>query len=426
MRLNFLRNKEVKNAGWIICGKVAQMVLSLLVNLITARYLGVANYGLINYGASYVAFFSSLCTLGINSVIIKEFVDHPDKQGEALGTSLLLRAISSLLSTITIIGVVCVVDGDEPTTIVVVALSSLSLVFHVFDTINYWFQSRYQSKVTAIATVVAYAATSLYKIILLILGKSVRWFAFATSVDYIFVAIVLLIAYKKHGGQKFSISRARARGILSKSYHYILAGMMVSIYGQTDKLMLKQMLDETAVGLYSTATTICGMWTFLLAAIIDSMYPTVIRLHKESKDAFERKNRQLYAVVFYVSIAVSILFTLFGEVAIYILYGKEYLAAAMPLKIVTWYTAFSFLGVARNAWVVSENCQKYLKFIYIGAAVMNVAMNLALIPLWGASGAALASLITQIFTSVVLPSFFKEMRPNVKLMIEAICLKKIK
>ena len=83
------------------------------------------------------------------------------------------------------------------------------------------------------------------------------------------------------------------------------------------------------------------------------------------------------------------------EPFILILYGKTYLPAVGPLRIVVWYTAFSYLGVARNAWMVCENRQKYLKYLYISAAALNVVLNFALIPSWGASGAAAASLITQ-------------------------------
>ena len=424
---NMFKSKEVKNAGWIIAGRVAQMALSFLISIFTVRYLGPGNYGIINYAGAYVAFFTSLCTLGINSVIIKDFVDNPEDQGKAIGTTIVLRAVSSLLSALMIIGIVNVVDKEEPVTLIVSVLCSIALVFQVFDTINYWFQSKYQSKVTTAATLVAYIATSIYKIILLALHKSVIWFAFASSVDYIVIAICLFLAYRTHRGPKFQFSWKKGKYLLSKSYHYILSGMMVAIYGQTDKLMLKQMLSETSVGYYSLASSVNMMWCFVLQAIIDSLYPTIMSLYKSgNKEAFERKNRQLYVIVIYVSIFVAIMFMLFGRIAVVLIYGKEFAASASLLKIIAWYTIFSYLGVARNAWIVCTNTQRYLKYIYISAAVTNVLLNLILIPVWGAFGAAAASLLTQILTGMVLPCFIKKMRPNVKLMVEAFMLKNIK
>lgn len=425
MKLKFLKAKESKNAIWLISGKIAQMILSLFVGIISARYLGPSNYGLISYGTAMVSFFMSFCTLGINSIIVKDFFDYPEDQGKTLGSAILMRILSSICSSIAVIGVSFVLDWGEWETIAIVALCSISLVFHAFDSINYWFQSQYKSKVTALAIFLAYVATSVYKIILLILGKSVFWFAFASSVDYIVLSIILLIAYKINHGQKLSFSINNGKRLLKKSYHYILSGMMATIYAQTDKLMLKQTMGEAEVGYYATAVAICHMWTFILTAIIDAMYPTIIQSFKKGAEVFNKKNRQLYALIFYITVFVSIMFLLFGEFGIWVLYGEEYLPAALPLKIVTWYTAFSFFGVARNAWMVCNEKQKYLKYMYIIAAVMNVVLNLVFIPLWGAAGAAVASLITEISTSIVFPYCIKELRPNAKLMLEAIILKDV-
>ena len=86
----FLGNKTVKNAGWIVGGRLVDKVLAFVVGILTARYLGPGNYGLIGYVTAYVTFFASLCNLGINSVIIKNFVDHPQEEGLTIGTTLVL------------------------------------------------------------------------------------------------------------------------------------------------------------------------------------------------------------------------------------------------------------------------------------------------------------------------------------------------
>lgn len=422
--LRILKNKTVKNAGWIITEKILQMAISLVVSLLTARYLGPSNYGLINYAVSFTSFFAAFCNLGINSLLVKELVDNPEQEGMVLGTSLWLRGISSFLSAITIITVVSIIDRNEATTIWVVALCSLGLIFQVFNTFNYWFQRHLISKYTAIATLVAYIIMAIYRIVMIVTNQKVVWFALATSIDYIVVAVLLIFYYKKLKGQKLSVSWKYGKELLSRSKHFILAGLMVSIYGQTDKFMLKQMLDVTQTGYYATATTINGMWCFILAAIIDSIHPTIMEAHKAgNEESFKTKNRQLYAIVLYVSIAVVIIFNIFAELIIFILYGKAYMPAAMPLRIVSWYTAFSYLGTARSAWIVCKGKQNHLVKIYAIAALGNVLLNYFLIPVWGANGAALASTISQILTGFILPFFIKDLRENAVLMLEGILLK---
>lgn len=420
---NISKNKVVKNAGWIIGGRLVNKLLAFLVGILTARYLGPSNYGLINYAAAYISFFASICTLGINSIIVKNFVDHPDEEGKTIGTTLLLRAVSSLLSALMIVGIVGIVDRDEPLTVVVVALCSVGLIFQIFDTLNYWFQARLQSKYSALASLASYAAVSVYKIVLLVLGKSVEWFALASALDYTVLAVVLAAAYFKNGGQRFTASWAKAKELLSSSTSFIISGLMISIYACTDKLMLKQMLGEASVGYYSLASAISVSWAFVLSAIIDSLYPEIVQSFNTNRIYYERKNRQLYAIVFYTSLFMSAAICLLARPFIEILYGASYLPAVQPLRIVVWYTAFSYLGVARNAWMVCENRQKYLKYLYMGAAAINVVLNLLFIPPWGASGAAAASLITQIATIVLMPAVIRPLRANTKLMLDAVLLR---
>ena len=415
-----MNSKEGKNVSWIIIGRVIQMVLAFIISVFTTRYLGPSNYGIINYVGAYVAFFTAFCTLGINSIIIKELLDCPQKQGQIVGTTIVLRALAGIISTAVIMLIVWELDGNSDGTVVIALLCSLSLVFQAIDTINYWFQSRYQSKIASMASLFAYVVTSLYKIILLIENKSVYWFAFATSVDYIFVAIVLLAAYRKNGGLKLEFSFYVAKKLLKSSYHYILSGIMVAIYMQTDKIMLKYLVDGAEVGYYSLASALGTIWTFILVAIIDSMYPSIVNAYKDNKSTFERKNKQLYSLVIYISVMAAVFITIFGGWAIKIIYGVEYLPAVEPLRIICWYVLFSYLGVARNAWIVCENLQFYLKYMYMVAALVNVILNYVLIPLFGCSGAALASLITQLCTSIIIPLFIKEFRPNVKLMMDSL------
>lgn len=424
--LEILKNRTVKNASYLIVGRTIQGVFALVIGLLMARYLGPSNYGLMNYAGAYTAFFAAICTLGINNVLVKEFIDHPCEEGKVIGTTLGLRAVSSILSSAAIIVISSVLDAGEPTTKLVVALASVGMVFNIAETFNYWFQSRLESKVTAAATLAAYLISSVYKVYLLITGKSVAYFALVSSLDYLCLGIILFIQYRRHSGGRLQFSWTYGKTLLGKSHHFILSGLMISIYGQTDKLMLKQMIDEAEIGYYSIAATLCGMWCFVLKAVIDSVYPSIMEAAKAQNEfLFQKRNVQLYAIVFYLSVFVSLCFTVLARPLISIMYGASYLPAVAPLRIITWYTAFSYLGVARNAWIVSKNRQKYLFWIYASSAIANVFLNYLLIPSMGASGAAIASLVAQVFTTLVVPFFIKDMRENSMLILDAILLKGI-
>lgn len=417
-KISKMDNPVAKNAGWIIGGKIMQMAINGLVGLATARYLGPSHYGLMGYAGAYTSFFASICNLGINSVIVKALIDHPEQEGMILGSTLGMRAVSSTLSALAIIGISLVVDAGETTTQMVVAFHALSVVLQIFEVFRYWFQAKLQSRITAMVTLAACALTAVYKIILLVRGAPVTCFALAVSLEHCCAGLFFLACYRKSKGKSLAFSRAWGISLLRKSGHFILPGLVSAIYAQTDKFMLKRMISDAKIGYYSTAISLCGAWCFVLSAIIDSFYPPIMESFRRSKEEFDKKNKQLYAIIIYVSAGVSLLFTVFGEDIIRILYGAAYLPAAAPLRVLTWYTAFSYLGVARNAWVVCMNRQKRLKYIYTAAAVSNVILNFVFIPRWGAAGAAAASLVTQMVT-IIAPLFIRDMRENTVMMWKA-------
>ena len=123
------------------------------------------------------------------------------------------------------------------------------------------------------------------------------------------------------------------------------------------------------------------------------------------------------SIITFLSLAQSAGFTLFSKLIIRILYGAQYAASARVLSLVVWYTTFSYLGSIRSMWILAEDKQKYLWIINLSGAITNVVLNSVLIPLMGVMGAALASLLTQFFTNVVIGFIMKPIRPNNTLML---------
>lgn len=420
-----LTGKIGKNAGWIICSKIIHMALSFVVGLITARYLGPSNYGIIGYASAYVTIFYALCTLGFPGPVLKNIIDHPNETGETLGSAIVFRLVSSLISLILIALITSIIDRKEPVTMVVVVLYSMSIIFQAFDTLRQWFQSKLMSKYDAIASLIAFVISSAFKIYILAAKKNIYWFAVVPAIDYFMLAAILFLFYRKCNGAKLSFSINKGKELLESSKSYILSGLMVSIYASTDKLMLKQLMGESSVGFYSLAVSCSNMWAFILSAIIESMNPSIMEYFNKDKEKFIRQNKRLYAIVCYISIAASTVLFLIAPLFIRLFYGVAYLPSIAPLRIIVWYVCFSYLGIARDAWIMCYNNQKYLKYLYFLSALTNVILNYIFIPLWGTSGAALASLLTQISSVCVFPMIFKALRPNVKLMIDAVLLKDV-
>ena len=396
------------------------MVINLFVGMLTARYLGPSNYGLINYAGSIVAFMAPIMQLGLGSIMVHELIQDPDHEGEILGTSLFMRVCSSLLCIAGVVGFAMIANAGEKETVLVCSLYSLALLFQAVEVVSFWFQAKLLSKYTSILMFCAYFVVAAYKVYLLATQKNVYWFALSHMLDQMIIAFGCVWIYRKKGGKRFSVSIRRARSLFSRSRYYIVSSLMVSVFAQTDKIMIKLMLGSAETGFYSTAVTCAGLTSFVFAAIIDSMRPGIFENKNKSKEAFEEKLTVLYAIVIFLSLAQSAVMTVLAKLVITVLYGVSYLPSVSALQIGVWYTTFSYLGAVRNIWILAENKQKYLWIINLSGAMANIVLNYLLIPIWGINGAAFASLVTQFFTNVVVGYLIPAIRENNRIMISSL------
>ena len=421
-----MKSKVFKNASWIIGCKLVKAFLMLIVTMISARYLGPSNYGLISYAASLIAFVTPIMKLGLESTLVYEIVNNPLKEGKIVGTSIVMNFLSGILCLIGVCTFTFFVNAGETETLIICALYGISLLFQALEMIQYWFQSKLLSKYSAMSMLISYIIVSILQVVILLTNKNLYLFCLTYSLDFLLIAIFLLVIYKNKGTQKLSFSFKIGKKMLNKSKYYIISTMMVTIFAQTDKIMLKMMLDNSSVGYYTAGITCATMFAFVFAAILDSFRPTVFEAKKKSNEAFQEQMKKLYSILIYFSLLICLLSTIFSPLIIKIMYGKEYSLAIPVLRVVVWYTTFSYLGSARNIWVMAEEKQKYLWIMNLSGAIINIILNLILIPVYNIVGAAIASLITQIFTNIIIGFIIKPIRENNKLMIQALNIRNLK
>lgn len=417
---NNIKRKIVSNASSIILCRIAQSVVNLVIGMISARYLGPTNYGLINYAGSIVAFLIPIAQLGLRNVLVQEIVNSPKNEGKILGTTILMTNISGWLSIIGVTVFVLCVNANDTETIIVCVLYSISLIFQMLDLIEYWFQAKLLSKYTSVVSLISYTIVSLYKVFLLVTGKSVYWFAISQALDYCIISIVLIAIFLKQANQRFSVSFTLFKKMFQKSKYYIVSDMMVMIYQHTDKIMITLFLNNKINGYYSAAVTCSGIIAFVFSAIIDTARPIILESYNNSDESFKKNMERLYSILFYVGLIQNIAFTIAAPIIVNILYGSQYTATISILQIITWYSTFSYIGSARNIWILAKGKQKYLLIINCFGALLNVLGNFLLIPLLGANGAAIASVLTYFFANIILCIIIKPMRETVKLMIHAL------
>lgn len=408
--------KVFHNAKWIILCRVAQSLLQLVVGMLCARYLGPSDYGLIGYAASLLTFALPLMRLGLNATLVKELVDDPDREGQIMGTALVLNLVAALAGLTGVCAFAAAANPADSRAVTVCGLYSLSLIFSALEMIQYWFQYRLLSSRCAVVMLIAYAAASAYRIFLLAKGAEVQWFALTNSVDQGIIGIVLLRIYRKMGG-KLSFSFQRAKLLLASSRYYLLSALVAALFQSADRILLTSMAGTEANGIYCAAVTCATMAQFVFLAITDSFRPVILEEHGQNRVKFEGDMARLYCVTFYLSLAQCLVMNLGASWIVRLLYGSAYLPAAPLLRILSFQFIFSCMGVVRNVWILAEGKQKYLWRINLFGALLNIALNLLLIRRWGVFGAALTSLLTQFGANFVLGFVIGPIRDNNRLLI---------
>ena len=218
--------------------------------------------------------------------------------------------------------------------------------------------------------------------------------------------------YNSKSGGKLRFSFSWVKKLFNKSKYFIISSMMVTIFAQTDKIMLRFMNNDVATGIYAAANSCAGMSSFVFAAIIDSMRPAILDSKRRNDSNYELNLCRLYAVIISMAVLQSITMTLLAKHIISILYGQAYMDSVSALRIIVWHTTFSYVGAIRNIWMLAEGKHPYVWIINLSGALGNIMLNFILIPSFGVEGAAIASVITQIFTNFVISFIIIPIRYN--------------
>lgn len=412
MRISDTAKRFAKNAGWMMAVRIYSMLLSLVVGSISARYLGPENYGLINYGTSLIAFFSTICQLGLDGIIINELIKDPKNRGAYLGTAFVMRFLTSICSLFVILAVIRILEPNNTMLHIIVFLQSFAVVFQGYEVFNYWFQVELKIKYVSVASMIALTIVSVWKISLLVTQKTVYYFALSNSIQNLVCGLVVIFCFAKQRDSDLRLKVDWKLGgqVLSKSYHFIISGLAVTLYTQIDKVMLGKMLSSEAVGIYAAASTISVLWEFVPMALINSANPIIIKKKSDNDVEYIKWFEYLLLGISFMSLFVSIMFCIFGKLAIWILYGEAYLQAAKPLAIHIWSTGFAMIGTARSTWIIAEGYYKQSKYFVVIGCIVNVILNYYGIQHWGVIGAALATLVSQFVVAFIAPLMFKTTR----------------
>jgi PST family polysaccharide transporter len=418
--------KAIKNTAWLSLDQILRLATSFFIGAWVARYLSPQQYGLLNYSIAFVESFAPFAYLNVlNQIVIRDLAAKPESKDEILGTTFILKVVGSLVTIPLAIGIIFSLQPNNQLLQLSVSILSINSLFGAFTTVDCWFQYQIQSKYTVIAKNLTTFISIAVKISLIYLHAPLVAFVAVFTLESVLGALALVVIYRISGQsiRTWQFSVQRARQLLQQGWTLIFTGFVVSLYLKVDQIILGQLVNSNAVGIYSVAVRFSEISCFLPAAIISSLTPSIMAAREESQDEFYRKLEKLFNIMALLGYAFALILSLFAKKVIDLVYGESYIASSNVMLFHAWSIIFVFLGSAKYIWVVSENQGTYALISGIFGALLNIVLNFWLIPSYQAVGAAIATLISYAFTDYLTCFFYPPARRIGQLMSQSLTLR---
>jgi PST family polysaccharide transporter len=418
--------KILANTFWLVSDRVIRMFVALFVGAWVARYLSPDNYGKLNNALAFSTMFGSFALLGFESILIRDLVRDQNKKNVLLGTAFYLRMIAGIIAYLLAVTSVLIIRNGTDDLIVrqLVYIVSFGILFQSFDVIDFYFQSQIKSKYTVFAKNISFAIVSGIKIGMLVFKVSLIWFAWISFAEVIFNAGGLYWIYKRKGNQLsewyFDINVAKT--FFKESWTMYIAFISAFVYMKIDQIMISELMDDTAAGIFAASTKLYEIPLFILLSIASSVFPSLVNIYHSDRELFFKRYEQITFLTTLIGYAVLIGTWLFGDFFITLFFGTAFKASYDVLKIQMIAMFFLFNGCLRSSYLTITSNQKIIMYTSIISAAINIILNYILIKTMGVKGAALSIALTYFFAVFFLNIFFDKTKRLFTIQLKSIIL----
>lgn len=386
------------NTSWLLSESFLRMALGLLVGILLARYLGPKQFGTYNYALALVALLGPISGLGLNAIVTRDIVRNPQAKDEILGTAFIMRLVASFLSIVIVVSLFKLLrPNDLLITLFIFLLSTGTLFYNAFQVIDFWFQSKVLSRQVVIIKIVTLLVGSSARLALIFTRAPLIAFIIVSSAEFVLISIGLVIAYRNFDDRsllKWRFNLLRAKTLLRQSWPLILSSFGAIIYLKIDQVMLGDMSTDTEAGIYAVAARLSEVWYFLPEAIASSIFPALLQSREKGTQTYNTMLQKLYDLCCCTAFVIALPITFIATPFITALYGETYRAAGVILSIHIWASVFVFMRSVLSKWLIAEDLFIFSLVTHGLGAIINIAINLFLIPRYGGVGAAIATVIS--------------------------------
>jgi O-antigen/teichoic acid export membrane protein len=414
--------KAVGNTGWLIVDNIVRMGVGLLVSIWVTRYLGPEKFGLLSYASAFLILFTPAATLGLEGIVIRDIARDPLRRDEILGSAFFLKLVGGIATIILALVAITVLRPTDRFMQLLVFIASIGTIFQSLGVIDYWFVSQLQSKYAAYARSLACLVTSGIKIILILYHAPLIAFALAGVADIVIGSIGFVAVYRivNLNPKDWRITQQMSLNLLRDSWPLLLADVVMLIYMRIDKVMIGEMVGNTELGIYSVAAMLTEALYFVPMAVNSSIYPSLVEAAQTADESFYNKVQLFYNLMAFIAYIIIIPASIIAPWAIPIVFGHNYNRAGLMFAGLVWGGLFFNLAFARGSFLAIMNWTRIQFIVDFTGCVLNIILNILLIPRYGGFGAVIATMVSYWFVAHGACFLFQPLRKTGVMITKAI------
>ncbi|MHA1291724.1 MAG: flippase [Promethearchaeota archaeon] len=396
----------MKNTGVLFLGTIVSKLCTLAFFAIAARYIGPEGFGKYIFALSFTGMFIILGDLGLNTLAIREVAKDRTLIKKYLGNITILKTILSAIIVGIIFLVITLLNYPSDTTKVVYIIGISVFFTSLSQALRWTFQAFQNMEYEALVNIVQGALLLGFAFLVLYLDQGLIGLAFSyLSTSILVFCFSFLITVKKFAKPKFEVSLSFWKFSIKTAIPIGLTAIFAAIYLNIDTVMLSLMKSDVSVGWYNAGHKLVEAIKVMPSMFVLAIFPVMANFYKTSIESLKTVFRKSIQYIFILALPIAIGTTILSYKIIPIIWGQEFIPAIPALQILIWSGALVFLsGVAGNVLIAIDK-QKINAYICFWCLVINIILNLILIPKFSYIGAAIAILIAE-FMITLLAFFF--------------------
>jgi O-antigen/teichoic acid export membrane protein len=371
--------------------------------VVIVRELSASDWGAFSLIFSLLRIVGFLGDLEVSRIVLSSLLDPEKDAGRTLGSYFLLRLVLGVAAYAVAVAVVLVGDYPTPLVLATVVAGVTLVLASASHGLRLYFESTLWLRPVAVALVVAQAAQLALTLALAATGHgTLLWFVVPAVLFDVVILAWELTAVRRMVRLRPQVQLRTWYVWLREAVPLAIGWALAEIYFRIDMLLLARLDGLTAVGVYAIGYKFADLSGFFAPALLAPAIALLVRAWPGQPQEFHRVFRHSLVVLSALAVGLVVGFAVLATPAIEFFYGSRYGSAAWAARGLVAGKAVNFFTQLAFATLVAAGRRRVFPVAMLIGLIVNVGLNVFLIPRYSYNGAAAATVVTELLVLAIL------------------------